>query len=44
MRAKVLSDVTNTYNESGIYLPRMTPSQSLSLIKLISKPFSLSQT
>lgn len=43
MRAKVLSDVTKTYHDSGSYLPRMTPGQSLSLIKLMSNSFSLSQ-
>lgn len=43
MTAKVLSDVINRYNESVSYLSRMTPGHSLSLIKLISNPFSLSQ-
>lgn len=42
MTMKVLSNVTNTYNESGSYLPWMTPGQSLSFIKLILNPFSLS--
>lgn len=40
MRAKAPSDVTKSYNERVSSLQRMTPDQSLSLIKLISNPFS----